>query len=235
MIIDPRYNGPPGSANGGYAAGLVAAALGAGRTGCVVMLRTPPPLATPLREAQGRVYAGEQLIAEAEPVEVTGEPPAPVGYEAAVAAAAAYPGFTHHPFPTCFVCGPERATGDGLRIFPGPADAGHGDTGHGDTSTAHTLRRTAAPWLVPDDVSPLLMWAALDCPGGWAVIAPDRTYLLGRLAAVVAQVPAPGTRCVAVGELVAAAGRKAQVRTAVYAADGTVPLAHAEATWITTR
>ncbi|MEV4624044.1 hypothetical protein AB0J74_35700, partial [Asanoa sp. NPDC049573] len=25
---------------------------------------------------------------------------------------------TDHPFPTCYVCGPERA--DGLRIFPGP-------------------------------------------------------------------------------------------------------------------
>ena len=37
----------------------------------------------------------------------------------AVAASATYPGFSAHPFPTCFVCGPERAEGDGLRLFPG--------------------------------------------------------------------------------------------------------------------
>lgn len=230
MIIDPRYNGPPGSGNGGYTAGLIASALGADRTGCVITLRIPPPLATPLREVEGKVYADQQLIAEAEPVEVTGEPPAPVGYQAAADAAAAYPGFTHHPFPTCFVCGPRRAAGDGLRIFPGPAGAGSRDTG-----TAGTLHRTAAPWLVPADISPVLMWAALDCPGGWAVIAPGRTYVLGRLAAAVADVPAPGTRCVAVGELVGTAGRKAHVRTAVYPADGATVLARAEATWISVR
>jgi len=25
-----------------------------------------------------------------------------------------------HPYPTCFVCGPGRAAGDGMRVFPGP-------------------------------------------------------------------------------------------------------------------
>src|ERR1700738_4467743 len=53
---------------------------------------------------------------------------------------------------------------DGLRSFPGPiAD-----------------NTTAAPWTVPDDVSPAVIWAALDCPGGWAVIGAGRPAVLGR-------------------------------------------------------
>ena len=41
MIVPGRYNGPPESANGGYACGLVAGLLG----GVVeVTLRLPPPL-----------------------------------------------------------------------------------------------------------------------------------------------------------------------------------------------
>lgn len=241
MIIDPRYNGPPGSGNGGYTAGLIASAVGAERAGCVVTLRTPPPLATPLRQAGGQVYAGERLIAEVEPVQVAGQPPAPVGYEAAVAAAAAYPGFAHHPFPTCFVCGPRRLAGDGLRIFPGPVNPGPVnpgpvDGGSRDAGPAGAPRRTAAPWRVPDDVSPPLTWAALDCPGGWSVITPGRTYVLGRIAATVADLPAPGARCVVVGELVDTEGRKARVRTAVYPAGAAAnALAWAEATWIAVR
>jgi hypothetical protein len=217
VIIEARFNGPPESGNGGYTAGLIASALGGDRSGYAVMLRTPPPLSTPLRvvgEVAGTVYAGDRVIAEVEPAGAAGEPAAPVGYEEAVAASFAYPGFDHHPFPTCFVCGPQRAVGDGLRIFPGPTSVGH----------------TAAPWSVPEDVSPAIMWAALDCPGGWAVIAPGSTYVLGRIAATVLDVPAPGDRCVIVGELVSAAGRKAQVRTAVYIEEHL--LAHADATWI---
>ena len=43
----------------------------------------------------------------------------PVGPDEARAAEASYAGLTSHPFPTCFACGPGRAEGDGLRIFPG--------------------------------------------------------------------------------------------------------------------
>ena len=31
-------------------------------------------------------------------------------------------GLHDHRYPTCFVCGPERAQGDGLRIFTGPVE-----------------------------------------------------------------------------------------------------------------
>ena len=45
MIIPARFNGPPGSANGGYACGLVSEALGGGFE---VTLLLPPPLETEL-------------------------------------------------------------------------------------------------------------------------------------------------------------------------------------------
>jgi hypothetical protein len=164
------------------------------------------------------VYAGARLVAEATPVPLADPPVPPVPYDQAVAASAGYPGFVDHPFPTCYVCGPRRAPGDGLRIFPGPLPGG----------------RTAAPWQVPAGAGPETVWAALDCPGGWAIIGPGRPYVLGRMAAEVHAVPPAGGRCVVVGAVVATEGRKAHVRSAVYAdePDGPRLLGHARSTWI---
>ena len=220
MLIESRFNGPAGSGNGGYTAGLVASRLdGAGAV--EVTLRSPPPLDTPLRVAGTgagiEVRAGERLVAAAVPVaaEAIGDAPPRVGFAEAARAAEAYPGFVDHPFPTCYVCGPRRPAGDGLEIYPGPLGEG----------------RTAAGWRVPEDASALTVWAALDCPGGWAIISAGRPYLLGRIAAAVRRVPAAGSRCVVTGALVTSEGRKAVVRTALYGPDGE-PLAVARATWI---
>ena len=217
LIIEARYNGPPGSGNGGYSAGRFGTTVATGPA--VVTLRLPPPLDTPLsvtRTAAGvKVYDGPRLIAEAAAAPAVDAVVPPVPYEAALAAGADYRGLTAHPFPTCFVCGPARAAGDGLRLFPGPLPDG----------------RTAAAWTVPEDVSPPVVWAALDCPGGWAVIAPARPYVLGRIIASVRSLPQPGDRCVVMGQPVAVQGRKAQVLSTLYGPDGAV-LAAAAATWI---
>jgi hypothetical protein len=223
MIIGREFNGPPRSGHGGYSAGLVASQLDAGGDlggdeVAEVSLRRPPPLETPLRVARSEhgieVYDGDQLVADASPVRLEDPPPSGVGYDEAVAAAAAYAGFVDHPFPTCYACGPERA--DGLRIFPGSLGDGRG---------------VAAPWRVPDGVSALTVWAALDCPGGWATIQPGRPYMLGRMAARVLAVPPAGADCVVVGVVVGTEGRKAQVRTALYSSAGEL-LALARAIWI---
>jgi len=218
VIIPARFNGPPGSGNGGYTAGLVAGLVpGAGAV--EVTLRVPPPLDTALsvvREAETlQVYDGSRLVAEALPVDPFETAVPPVSFEAATRASESYAGFAEHPFPTCFVCGPDREPGDGLRVFPGSV-AGGG---------------TAAPWRVPDEVSPAMVWACLDCPGGWAIITPGRPYVMGRMAARVAALPRPGDACVVVGAAVAVRGRKADVHSTLYGPDGT-PLATARATWI---
>lgn len=222
LTIASRFNGPADSGNGGYSAGLVASAAGPGPGEVVeVTLRLPPPLDTPLdaRPQDGglAVFAPDgTLVASAVPAtDPLGPPLPPVSPEVAATAAAAYQGFVDHPFPRCFVCGTDRPEGDGLRIFPGQTATG----------------RTAAPWRVPADTDPVTVWAALDCPGGWAIAGPGRPYVLGRMAAVVDALPAAGSDCVLVGGVVATEGRKEFVQTALYAADGGL-LAHARATWI---
>jgi hypothetical protein len=222
VIIPPRYNGPPESANGGYTAGLLARYVGAPE-GTVVTLHRPPPLATPLDvvTTNGDVdfVDGDTLVASGSPTPdplIDAVPP--VSFTDAMAAAETYPGLTAHPFPTCFVCGPERPPGDGLRIFAGRLPDG----------------RTAAPWVVPDEVEPALVWAALDCPGGWAIALEGRPYVLGRIAARVDALPAAGDGCVVMGALLAEEGRKAYVISSLYGADGGL-LALARSTWIAVR
>jgi hypothetical protein len=225
VIIEARFNGPPGSGNGGYSAGLVASHLDGAGAPIVVTLRRPPPLDTPLRVAPRpdggiAVYHDDQLIADAVPA--TGPPgPAvpPVSPAEARAVAKEYPGFADHPFPTCYVCGPQRREGDGLRIFPAPLADG----------------RSAGIFRVPPDRTPATVWAALDCPGGWSIPTPPdqpaRPYVLGRLAAQVLTLPGPGAECVVVGQTMLLKGRKAEVRSAVYDPDGAL-VARADATWI---
>ncbi|MGB2569752.1 hypothetical protein ACPFP2_15045 [Micromonospora citrea] len=213
MIIESRFNGPPGSGNGGWSAGVFATAYGGNRP-VEVTLRRPPPLDTPLALADGDVLDPDgRLVARVDPTDDL--PPAVPGVDAATARAASarYPGLVDHPFPGCYVCGPDRA--DGLRIFPGRLPDG----------------RTAAPFRAPERVVPATVWAALDCPGGWAVIAPGRPYVLGRIAAVLDALPEPGDECVVTGAAVGGEGRKAYVRTSLYGPTGAL-LGRARATWI---
>jgi hypothetical protein len=216
ITIEGRFNGPEGSANGGYTSGLVAELLGGGAE---VTLRAPPPLDRPLDverdEGRVRVLDGARIVAEAVPAEIELELPEPPSYEEAEEASSRYPGFEEHAFPTCFVCGPAREPGDGLRIFAGPLGDG----------------RVASPW-VPTEVEAKLVWAALDCPGAIAVGFPDRREtLLGRFAVRIDELPEAGERCVVVGWPLGEEGRKLYAGTALYGDDGR-PLAWARATWI---
>lgn len=217
MRIGKRFNGPPSSGNGGWSAGLFAVEAGArvGGPAFEVTLRVPPPLDTELALSDGSVLDGETLVATV--TEVAGVIPdvGPVDRATAESAARAYPGFTRHPFPACYVCGPERP--DGLRIFPGPLPDG----------------RTAAPWVVPAAVDLPVVWAALDCPGGWTALQNGRTYVLGRIAVSTGALPEPGSVCVVVGEATGFSGRKATVLSTVHSSTG-VRLATARATWIAT-
>ncbi len=209
MIVPARFNGPPGSGNGGYSAGVMA-----GGDRCEVTLRRPPPLDTPLSLVDGRVRAPDgSVVAEVEPTGGFDTSVPPIGHADAVDASSTYAGLTDHPFPSCYVCGPDHD--DGLRIFPGRLPDG----------------TTAAPWTVPQDASPPTVWAALDCPGGWTVIAAGRPYVLGRIAVLLHRMPSPGDDCVVRGALTAAKGRKALVHTTLYGPDG-AELARARATWV---
>ena len=226
IVIPARFNGPPGSANGGYACGLVASLVG-GRA--EVTLRRPPPLDRPLAVAReedgGRVAVldGEALVAEAvalgdEPLAL--ELPSPLSVEDAASASRGYAGFRAHAYETCFVCGPARD--DGLGVFPGPVPG---------------RELVASPWTPPGEgpVDGLLVWAALDCPSGWAVDEFSREgVLLGRLAAELVGPVAGGEPHVVLGWPVGAEGRKRLAGSAVFSGEGELR-AYARSTWLVPR
>jgi hypothetical protein len=216
LVIDPRFNGPVGSANGGYTCGRVADFL---EGTAEVTLRRPPPLGRPLDvERDDRrvvVRDGDVVVAEAAGATFELVIPDPPTTEEAADASSRYPGFEEHAFPTCFVCGPDREPGDGLRIFAGPLRDG----------------LVAAPWT-PTEVDRNVVWAALDCPGAIAVGFPDRgETLLGRFSAIVDELPEVGEPCVVVGWPLGEEGRKLYAGTALYGEGGRL-LAGARATWI---
>jgi acyl-coenzyme A thioesterase PaaI-like protein len=195
-----------------------------------VTLRLPPPLERPLAaervDARGALLRdGDAVVAEARAIDdLELELPDPLGVEEAEAARGASPLHREHPFPGCFVCGPERRLGDGLGIVCGPVGA----------------ELVAAPWRVDGSlptedgaVAPEIVWAALDCPGGLAgILQPSPGVLvLGRLAARVDGPVHPGTTCVAVGWPIDRDGRKFHAGSAIFSGEGEL-LAHARATWI---
>src|SRR4029077_20072653 len=123
VTIDPRFRGPPDSANGGYACAMLAQFV---EGPAEVTLRRPPPLGRPLvaREQDDEILLsdGAAIVASARSSAIDATVPEPVGIETARRASARYGWLEDHPYPTCFVCGPEREAGDGLRIFPGPLE-----------------------------------------------------------------------------------------------------------------
>ncbi len=232
LTIPSRFCGPPGSGNGGYVCGRIAAYLDGQTT---VTLRRPPPLATPMAvewdvEDLVRVYHGRTLIAEATPS--PGSPaleiPGPVSMAEARAVAGRARYYSDPFFPSCFVCGTGRQPADGLQIFPGPM--------------AGSLL-WAAPWT-PDPsicdangrVWPEVVWAALDCPSGIAAaeasdLAQDTAVLLGQMTASVAALPVAGGQYRVIAWPGGRDGRKLTARSALLGPDGQV-LAAAGAVWL---
>lgn len=217
ILIPARFNGPPGSANGGYACGLIAALVPGRRA--EVTLRTPPPLDTPLAvvrdEARVEVRHDDVLVAQGELADFDVEVPEPVSVDEAREASKGYSGFREHAYSTCFVCGPERD--DGLGIFPGPV-AGRDVV--------------ASPWSPPVDATDELVWAALDCPSGWAIDTFGREgVLLGRLAVRILEPPRGGEPHVVLGWPIGAEGRKRFAGSALVTGDGRT-IAFARSTWL---
>jgi hypothetical protein len=213
VVIRTRFRGPTGSGNGGWTAGVLAEASGIDAP-VQVTLRTPPPLERPLRVLGGQLLDGQSLVAQAQPGTLSTWPE-PVDPATARAAEPAYPGLVHHPFPQCFVCGPDREPGDGMRLSPGPVGDG----------------RTACTWTPGADVSPAYVWAALDCPGGWTSDIVGRPMVLGRMTAEVRAPVITGRTYVVVGARLATEGRKTRTATAVHTAEGEL-VARAEQVWI---
>ena len=216
-----RFRGPLTSANGGYASGALAAFLDG--EAVEVTLRLPPPLERPLvveRNGDGvALLDGDAVVADARVVELDLDPPAPVSFAEAEQASGRFVDIGNTEFRECFVCG-VRDEHDGLGIYAGSVEG---------REPLH-----AAPWTV-SEASPELVWAAIDCPGAYAVGAAGRGgVVLGRMTARIDRVPERGDRCVVVSWPVGEDGRKLFAGTALFAEGGEL-LAIAKQVWIAPR
>jgi hypothetical protein len=255
LVVPSRFRGPPSSGNGGWSAGAISAYAGEACPSdhshpwprVTVSLLAPPPLEVAMTITRGdpddgggvvASYDGRPVLAARCTSDEVGEVP-PVTPDQARAAEATYAGLTSHPFPTCFSCGTGRASGDGLRIFPGRVADAPGEDG------TPPRARVAATW-VPDpsvaedfhayaDQQPRaalpVTWAALDCVAGWAGDLEDRLMVLARMTARLDSLPAIGEEHVLVGMGRGRDGRKTFTSSTMYDAGGRV-VASAEHLWI---
>ena len=238
VIIEKRYCGPPNSGNGGYVCGRLAQHIPGGAE---VTLRAPPPLEKPLDvvampDGLWALRDGGTVVATGRPASIELGRLERASLDEASAAELLTPVKPHeHLLPTCFVCGPARAHGDGLRIFAGPVARQSRDA-----SAVLAATWTPDPTLAAEDgfVAPEFLWSALDCPTGYAATY-DRErggfdgtpVLLGRMAARIEARPRPGERCVITTWETGRDGRKRIAEAAAFGEAGTL-LAVARATWI---
>jgi hypothetical protein len=225
VTVERRFNGPPASANGGYACGLVARHVDGPAE---VSLRRPVPLETPLeveRHEDGSVtlHDGAELLAEGGPaLPLDLEPP----YRPSVAEAreAARSGFGPRPdvFSHCYVCAAPHDRADGLGVHFGALPSRPDMTG--------AVLEGGDGVLAPE-----IAWAALDCPSYTpALWNADRPSLLARLTAELLEPVALGEPVVVCGWTLSREGRKHESATALLGADGRI-LALAQALWIELR
>jgi hypothetical protein len=221
VIVPARFNGPRTSGQGGYSCALLAAQL---EGPAAVSLRRPVPLdeelEVRLEDAGARAFdAAGELIAEAVPAPPLAPWDAPsIDLKAAHRAKSRFvapPGGT---FDRCFVCGLDRH--DGFGVFSGPVEG---------------TDLVASPWTPPKwsansdgAVLPEFVWAALDCPGYFALHGTDMTlaFLARQQSEVLAPVRA-GVEYLVVGRPLERSGRKGLAATAIINPDGEV-VAHAE-------
>jgi len=238
ITIDRRFRGPPNSGNGGYVCGLLAAHIGGSAE---ITLRAPPPLGRSLDVVASTrggmdLRDGERILATGLPTPVEFSEIPTASYAEAQEAVHCTPfNESDHLLPTCFVCGPARDLGDGLRIFAGPLAVRAG-------RRAGVFAASWVPYanLAGDDgcVAAEFVWAVLDCPTAYAGLGtgywrlrPVDPVLLGRMSARIDKRPKPGERCIIVAWPTGRDGRKLYASSALLGMDGGV-MAFAETTWL---
>nr|MDT0665595.1 hypothetical protein [Micromonospora sp. DSM 115978] len=156
-------------------------------------------------------------------------PPAvPIHLAAEATAAVRFENGYRHTYPGCFVCGPARNVGDGLRILPGA----HPSLPPGTVAATWRVDESLAD---PDGSVPAAcVWAALDCASYWAHRAQsDEVFaaLLAQLAVTLTGKVTVGGEYVVVAQADEAASRRLWGRTALYHPDGTL-VGQSRALWI---
>jgi len=231
LIIDARYNGPRGLGNGGYVAGALAECVA---EDAEVRLQQGFPLDTPLtvvRDAEGgiRCLLGDLQLGTARSVVLDFAIPSPPTPAAAAEATGRFCCIHFSDPRGCYVCSPQRVSGEGLRVFCGPLESG------GELIVAGVWVPDAALADAQGCIAPRLVWAALDCPGSYAIatLEPDAgRQLLGTCAATLRRPLRAGARYILSSWQVAPPeGRKRFMGVAIHDAEG-VLCAAARQIWI---
>jgi hypothetical protein len=242
IVIPTWANGPDASANGGWAAGLLAQHVEAPVVS--VSLRVPPPLGRPLevvRIGEGAELRDEDLlVADAAPAALSARVPRAVtGIEldAARTAMRGFPFRDRHPFPHCISCGIERGdAAPALHIHAGPLQ----DVVVADDSGAD-VRVYASAWTPGSDLaagddaeltSVEACWSALDCPSAAPCANPDAEHpsVLARITVELRERARVGEPYVLAAWQLSVDGRKQRSASALLDARGRV-LGLAEALW----
>jgi acyl-coenzyme A thioesterase PaaI-like protein len=221
ITIDPRHQGPFGSANGGYVAGILGDALRGAPSS--VRIHHPVPVGTPVfvyrRGEAAFIRHSDQTVATAELTEAS--IPTSAFVSLAEVLEAPDPDIDLGMFSACFVCG--QPTPDGLGV----------------RAKALTDGRFAATWrpeesrrITGPKVPAIYLRSALDCPGGFAAFSANQTLALtGTLTSSIEFLPDAGNTLVVVGEATFAEGRKLGAVSTIYTESGEL-VATASAVWI---
>ena len=208
--VAARFEGPPGFANGGYLAGLLA-----GSGPAQVTIRRPVPAERDLEFDGTSLRLGDELLAEVAALASLDVGPVPVVVvDAARTAGEHSPHAAHHPFPRCFGCGPAHPTG--LHCLAGPVDD----------------EVWAVGWT-PEETAPPFAWAALDCSSCTPVVpvSGDPVHVLGRIEGEIRGEIVAGRPHAVVAWSLGAEGRRKYAASAILDDHGR-PVAVARATWV---
>ncbi|MFI6448938.1 PaaI family thioesterase [Kitasatospora sp. NPDC050543] len=229
VTVPGHVYGFPAVAFGGYVAGVLAQEF-PGQS-VKVAFRRPTPVGVPLTLRTGA--GGSRELADGKGVLATARTCAPIGPPAAIPSWAQAERATKELERTgppddgdCFACNGDRPRGRGLR-----------------QAFAPLLRdsRAAAVWTPDPALNPggtelpvELVWAGLDCPGGWVARlfggAPEQT-VTAHLAATLLRPVRLGEQHLAFGWPMSRSGRKYRVGSAIATRDGEL-CATAEALWL---
>jgi hypothetical protein len=222
IVIDLRYEGPPGITLGGYISGLMAAHLDCDTV--EVTMRHPTPMGRPLILDTGtpdrvRLCEGETVLNEARPANLDLDIPERISLEEAKKASLRH--VTAMPYPNCFGCGSGRSETDGLHLRSGPVEG---------------RKLVAVDWVpkaeavgAPDgqDVPLVLAWASMECPIARAMQigemkGPDELILLGRMTTRIKGLPRVGEPHFFMGWPVRRDGRKIYIAGTLHNREGEV-------------
>ncbi|MFE9423597.1 hypothetical protein ACFYNO_11625 [Kitasatospora sp. NPDC006697] len=229
VTVPDHVYGFPGVAFGGYLAGLLAREVPGGSA--KVSFHRPTPVGRPVelreRERGGReLVHGDAVLTSARPCAPVSAPDRLPSWREAERAGRELARTGPLDGGDCFACNTERATGRGLRQLFAPLP---------EHSRAVAVW-TPEPALYPggDALPAELVWAGLDCPGGWVSRlfggAPANT-VTASLSATLLHPVQVGVEHLVLGWPITRSGRKHLVGSAILTRTGTL-CATAEALWL---